>query len=182
MSGDRYRIAEQNQPYFITLTVVNWIDVFTRNEYRYIIVDALKYAQENKGLIIYAWVIMSNHIHIIVKAKDEYNLSDILRDFKKFTSKQITKKIIEIPESRREWLLDKFEFVGKHLNRIHKYKFWKNDNHAILLDKPELSQQKLDYIHNNPVAAEIIEQADEYIYSSAKFYSTNSGLLKCEKL
>ena len=88
MSGDRYKIAEQNGVYYITLTVVNWIDVFTRKDYKYIIVDSLKYCQDNKGLVLYGWVLMSNHLHIIAKADDEFRMSDILRDFKKHTSKQ----------------------------------------------------------------------------------------------
>jgi len=182
MSGDRYKIVEHNGVYYITLTVVNWIDVFTRKEYRHIIVDSLKYCQANKGLVLYGWVLMSNHLHIIAKADDGFKMSDILRDFKKYTSKQITKAIKEIPESRREWMLHKFEYAGKNLKRISKYKFWKDDNHAILLDNEKIMQQKLDYIHNNPVVAEIVEEPQEYIYSSAKFYAEQVSLIKCERM
>ena len=88
MSGDRYKITNQNATYFLTLTVINWIDVFTRKEYKHTIVESLIYCQTNKGLKIYAWCIMSNHLHLIVQAKEGYNLSDILRDFKKFTAKK----------------------------------------------------------------------------------------------
>lgn len=93
-----YTISDQNKPYFITTTVVDWIDVFTRQNYRDIIIDSLKYNIENKGLIVYAYVIMSNHLHIIIQAKNS-NLSDILRDFKKHTAKAILNAIQQEPES-----------------------------------------------------------------------------------
>ena len=94
--------------YFLTMTVVNWIDIFTRPVYKHIIVDALKYNQQNKGLIIYAWCLMSNHLHLIAEAKEGHNLSDILRDFKKFTSKAIVNEISDNPsESRKKWMLSK---------------------------------------------------------------------------
>ena len=90
MSGDKYFISDQNATYFLTCTVIHWIDVFTRLEYRYIVVDSLNYCIEHKGLEINAWVIMSNHIHLVASAKDGYRMSDLLRDFKKHTSKKNT--------------------------------------------------------------------------------------------
>jgi REP element-mobilizing transposase RayT len=65
MSGDRYFINDQHSRYFLTLTVIHWIDLFTRKEYRDVLVDSLKYCQATKGLEIYAWVIMSDHIHLV---------------------------------------------------------------------------------------------------------------------
>ena len=75
--------------YFVTSTVVDWIDIFTRPKYKHIILESLAYCQEKKGLRIYAWVLMSNHLHMIVSSGTEASVSDILRDFKKFTSKRI---------------------------------------------------------------------------------------------
>ena len=79
--------------YFLTLTVVDWVDVFTRPVYRHEVVESLKFCQRKKGLELYAWVLMSNHLHLLASAAEGYNLSDILRDFKKFTSKTIIDKI-----------------------------------------------------------------------------------------
>ena len=104
MSGDRYIIADQQQVYFLTCTIVHWVDVFTRKEYKIIITDSLNYCIQNKGLEVFAYVLMSNHLHLIVKAKEGFVLSNILRDFKNHTSKQIASTITEIGESRREWL------------------------------------------------------------------------------
>ena len=175
--GIKNKISE-GYAYFLTMTVVNWIDVFTRPVYKHIIVDALKYNQENKGLIIYAWCLMSNHLHLIAEADEKYNLSDILRDFKKFTSKAIVKEIGENPEeSRKKWMLSEFEFVGRYKSNIKNYKFWQDGNEAKEIHSNAFLEQKLDYIHGNPVNAEIVENAEEYIYSSAKNYTGEQGLI-----
>ena len=166
MSGDRYIISDQNAMYFLTFTIVGWIDVFTRKEYRLEIVDSLNYCISEKGLKVYAWCIMSNHIHLIASAREGYRLSDIIRDFKKYTAKSILKKIELEPESRREWMLNQFQFAGRKLNRIKKYKFWKDDNHAIELDSL-MMEERLTYLHNNPVETMIVEEAEHYVFSSA---------------
>ena len=91
--------------YFVSFTVVHWVDVFTRKQYRDILIESLKYCQDKKGLVIYAWCIMSNHVHLIISTKED-NISDILGDFKKFTIKKIIAAIQNNPgESRKEWML-----------------------------------------------------------------------------
>jgi REP element-mobilizing transposase RayT len=101
----RYKVHNQNHTYFLTLTTVGWVDVFTRKEYRDILIDSLRYCQEQKGLQLYAYVIMSNHIHLMASAKEPHKLTDILRDFKKFTANKIKNEIRNSgKESRREWL------------------------------------------------------------------------------
>ena len=96
---------KSDKAYYITMTVVGWVDVFTRKNHRDAIIDSLKYCQKEKGLVIYAYVIMSNHIHMIVDTNNHFTLKDIIRDFKKFTSKKILQQIQNEPESRREWML-----------------------------------------------------------------------------
>jgi putative transposase len=91
-----YTIHDQSGVYFVTFTVHQWVDVFTRNEYSEILIDNLNYCISYKGLMVFGWVIMSNHMHLIVKAKNE-NLSAVIRDFKKFTAKAIVKAIVENP-------------------------------------------------------------------------------------
>lgn len=172
MSGDKYRIEDQHARYFMTLTVVNWIDVFSRKEYKDIVVDSLSHCIKNKGLDIYAWVIMTNHMHLVAACHKPNRMSGFLRDFKKYTSKKITDAICEIPESRREWLLDKFSFEAKRIGRAKDYKLWKDDNHAIDLDNNGIDMmQKIDYIHENPVRAGIVRNPEDYVYSSAIDYT-----------
>lgn len=179
MSGDRYIITDQNAMHFLTFTVIDWTDVFTRKDYKLELVDSMNYCIKEKGLIVYGWVIMSNHMHVIWEANEGYKLSEIIRDFKKFTAKRIIKMIEEGSESRKEWMLEKFETAGKRLRRISKYKFWKDSNHAIYLGEHDtkMMDQKLNYIHANPIKAMIAHNAEDYVFSSAIDYTDESGLI-----
>jgi REP element-mobilizing transposase RayT len=163
---------------------VEWVDVFTRKEYRDILLDSIRYCQKGKGLILYAWYLMSNHVHLVVSAVNN-DTSDILRDFKKFTSKQIIKAIEENPvESRKEWMLKIFKDAGEQNSRNKYFQFWRQDNQPKELYSERFTSQKLAYIHNNPVEAGIVDKAEEYLYSSARDYynGKNCGLLKLELL
>jgi len=176
--GIKNKISE-GYMYFLTMTVANWVDVFTRPVYKQLIVDALKYNQENKGLIIYGWCLMSNHLHLLAEGEENKNLSDILRDFKKFTSKAIIKEIQHnATESRKKWMLSEFEYAGRINKKIKNYKFWQDGNEAKEIHTSDFMQQKLDYIHNNPVKAEIVDEPEDYRYSSARNYAGDIGLLE----
>jgi len=178
MSGDRYPIVNQNGIYFLTMTIVDWIDLFTRKEYSMIIVDSFNYCIESKNLEVFSWVIMSSHVHLICKVNEPGTLSDFLRDFKKYTSKQLIQAIEEVGESRRKWLLDKFGFEAKRTGRAKYYKVWKDDNHAIEIGDYITIEGKIEYIHNNPVSAMIVAQPEDYIFSSAIDYADGTGLVK----
>ena len=129
-------------------------------------IDSLRYCQGNKGLEIYAFVIMSNHIHLLIRS-DIGKLSDTIREFKSFTAKQILLAIDSESESRREWMLNLFEFAAKQHKRNEKYQIWTHENHAELIYSDKFIFQKMDYIHENPVRAGIVEKAEDYLYSSA---------------
>ncbi len=176
MSGDRYLIRHQHDLYFLTCTVVYWIDLFSRKEYKHVITDSLNYCVKEKGLQIYAWVLMTNHLHLLCRATAPHRLSDVLRDFKKFTSKAIIKRMNEINESRREWMLNQFAFEAKRVGRAKNYKIWKDDNHAIWMHDKEV-WNTIAYIHDNPVKAEIVNKSREYCYSSAMDYNGEQGLV-----
>ncbi len=180
MSCDNYLIANPNAVYFLTFTVTDWVDVFTRQAYKYEIVHSLNFCVGNKGLTIFAWCLMSNHIHLVCRAKEGFRISEIIRDFKKFTSKSIVKLIGEIPESRREWLLYRFEYAGKFDNRITKYKFWQETNHAILLDSNSMIDQRINYVHENPVRALVVAAPHEYLFSSAIDYAGGRGYVEVQ--
>ena len=98
--SEKYKIWDQRKAYFLTLTVVGWIDVFTRRNHKLIVINSLQYCQKHKGLTIFGYCLMPSHLHVISRAESDYSLSDILRDFKKFTSKAIIKEILNEPESR----------------------------------------------------------------------------------
>lgn len=158
--------------YFVTFTVIHWIDLFTRPEYRDILINSLKHCQEKKGLVIHAFVIMSSHLHLIISRKDDgEQLSGIIRDLKKFTSKELVKTIEVISESRREWLLRAFSKAGRHNSNNTHYQVWQQDNHPVELVTQKFIRQKLDYIHMNPVRAKIVFNPIDYVYSSATAYA-----------
>ena len=126
--SENYKIANKHSAYFLTMTVVGWIDLFTRPNHKMLIIEALKYCQEQKGLELYGYCLMPSHLHLIARATEEITLSEILRDFKKFTSKKLIEQIINEPESRREWLL---EYFGKEADRIKRnknFKIWQDGN------------------------------------------------------
>lgn len=113
-----------DRAYYLTLTVVDWIDVFTRKNHRDSMIESLKYCQKEKGLVLFAYYIMSNHIHMIVNTREPFLLKDMIRDLKKFTSKKIVEQIQNEPESRREWMLKLFEEEAAPSKRHKYYKFW----------------------------------------------------------
>jgi len=161
------RNASTDHLYFVTLTVVNWIDVFTRRLYNDFIVENLAWCQQNKQLNIYAYVIMTNHIHMVASVTDG-SLGDVLGHFKTYTSKQLFKMIAENgQESRRGWILRAFENAGKYNPLNTNHQFWQNGNYPVLLYSPEVIDQKIDYIHQNPVRAGFVGSAHEFWYSSA---------------
>lgn len=184
MKDKGYKIRDQEGIYFISFAVVGWVDVFTRKRYCEIVIESLKYCQSKKGLIIYAWCLMSNHIHLIVQSGNG-DLSNILRDFKKFTSAEIIKAIsTNSAESRKDWMMKIFEAAGTTNCRNKKFQFWRQDNQPKVLFGEKFINQKLKYIHNNPVAAGIVDKAEEYIYSSSRDYcfGKQCGLLVVEYL
>ena len=172
-----YKFHHPENPYFVTFATVNWIDVFTRTIYKEILLDSLKYCIAHKGLQIYAWVIMSNHVHLIIKASNK-PLNDILRDLKRHTSKALLTAIADNPqESRKDWLLWMFERAGKRNPNNESYQLWQQGNHPIELYSNEVIDQKLDYIHQNPVTAGWVDTPEHYLYSSARNYAGDKGLL-----
>ena len=189
--SDKYKIRENNKAYlpagkasFVTLTIVDWIDVFTRKGQKLMILNSLKYCQENKGLVIFGYCIMSSHIHMICKSYEGFQLSDILRDYKKFTSKKIIQIIKDEPESRREWMLKLFSDACEHLKREQKFKVWQDGNQAKEIFSNKFLYEKLNYlpvrqagIHQNPVEDLIVVNAEDYLYSSARNYADLDSLL-----
>jgi REP element-mobilizing transposase RayT len=159
---------------------VQWVDIFTRNEYKQILLDSWKHCQQTKGLQIHAWVIMTNHVHMIISRKGETKLEDIMRDMKKYTSSKIITAIMcNEKESRREWMLNIFSEAGKANSNNKNYQFWKQDNHPMLLSTEKFFNQKLNYIHENPVRAGFVTEPDHWQYSSAgEYFNNKKGLVE----
>jgi len=162
------RFSNDSNLYFVTLTIVDWIDIFTRNEYKEWIIEQIIYSQKNKGLQLFAYVIMTNHIHMVARVNEGQSMSDFLRDFKTFTSKELYKLIINNPlESRKEWIISVFQKNGKNNSLNKNFQIWQNGSFSTLLDSNYLIDQKVEYIHQNPVKAGFVDEASKYLYSSA---------------
>lgn len=182
--SDQYQARDPEGIYFLTFTIVDWVDIFTRQSYKEIIVNSLKYCQLKKGLKLYAYCLMTNHLHLIATVYEgfEIKLFEIIRDFKKFTNRAIIEEINAGEESRKKWLLNKFEFAAKYSSRAENYKVWQDGYHAIELITPDFTFQKLDYIHQNPVRAGIVSEPENYLYSSASNYHGLGGPVEIELL
>ena len=177
MRGLKYTI-KPHKSYYLTMTVVEWIDLFTRLNMKRVMTESLNYCIENKGLNVFGWCLMSNHLHLMANTDSKIELSDVIRDFKKFTSKRLTEKIVSEPESRRKWLLDNFAFNARIHPKNKIYKVWQDGNHAIDIYSEKVAWQKLNHIHQNPVRAEIVAKPEDYLFSSARDYHGLESLVK----
>ena len=178
----RYKIFDQKGLNFITITVVDWVDLFTRKAICDIVLSNLAFYRNNKGLKIFAYVIMSNHIHLIVRAAEEPELSTIIRDFKSYLAREIIQFLNaqNRKESRKEWLLWMFKKAGKQKGNVNTYQFWQHHNKPIELWTDKVIKQKIDYIHNNPVEAGLVTTAVDWKYSSARNYQEDHTVLRID--
>jgi len=173
-----WKIKNSDGIYFITFAVIEWIDVFSRKTYKDEVIKSIQYCQDHKGLELFAWCIMTNHIHLLVRAKEGCNLSNTLRDLKKYTSSQIIKQMEDNKfESRRNWMIWLFKSAGQKNSNNTKYQFWRQDNHPVEMLTMDIFYQKINYIHMNPVVEGIVDQPEYYLYSSARDYAGRAGLL-----
>jgi REP element-mobilizing transposase RayT len=174
-------IHKQEAAYFLTMQIVYWIDLFSRRRYRDILADSLNFCIEQKGLNVFSYVIMSNHVHVIVNAGQQ-NLSKILGEMKTHTSKKIIESIYCGPESRREWMLKLFSHAASKHKRNENFQVWTHENHAEECFSPAFTFQRVKYIHENPVRAGIVEREEDYLYSSARDYAGLKSPVKVDLL
>ena len=173
-----YKFHNPDGLYFVSFATVNWLDVFTRNQYKDILIDSLSFCQREKGMEIIAWCIMTNHVHLIFRVVDDGKPELVLGDFKRFTSKALIKAIKENDrESRREFLLEQFKKAAEKSSNVKQHQFWRHDNKPIELWSNKVIEEKINYIHQNPVESGLVFKAEDYVYSSAIDYAGEEGLL-----
>lgn len=164
MSG--YRVFEgEDAPYFVTSTVVGWAHVFTSPPYFHILVDALAFARQRKGLRIYAYVLMTNHLHLICQSEVPGMLSGIMRDFKRHTSRQVLQ---QLTEDRLGSMLDFLRETPLRRAGNTDAKLWQDGFHPVLLQSPEWFHQKLNYLEMNPVRKGYVDVPEHWRFSSAR--------------
>lgn len=176
----KYKFLNKEGLYFVSFAIVYWLDVFVRDIYFDTMLQSLNFCRKEKGMEIYAWCIMPSHVHLIFRAK-ENNPSDLMKSLKVFTSKKIQEMIENNnQESRREWLLWMMTRAGSKNSNVKNRQFWQQHNKPIELWSAEVIDQKLDYIHNNPVEAGFVLEPEYWKYSSAIDYSGGKGLLEID--
>ncbi len=171
MGRSRYKIYENAAPHFLTCTILEWIPIFTRPDTAQIILDALVWRQQNKGVKVYAYVILENHMHCILQASD---LEEQLHDFKAYTAKQI---LLCLKENDAKRVLRLLEFFKKQHKTDSRYQVWEEGSHPQLLQNDEMLLQKMEYIHNNPVKRGYVDEPVHWRYSSARNYHGQEGLI-----
>lgn len=178
----KYKFHNPDGLYFVSYTVIQWIDVFIRKTYKDQLLECWEYCQINKGLRIHAWCIMTSHVHLIISSEQKL-LSDIIRDVKSYSARLIRQTIQQNPqESRKEWMVKMMLQAGKSNSNNNCFQFWQQHNQPIELLNDKMSQKVINYIHQNPVVSGFVHTAKDYPYSSAKDYAGENGYLKVCKI
>lgn len=171
----RYRVTELHAPQFITSTVVGWLPVFTTDVRCKIVTDSLEYCRTHKGLKIHAWVILDNHLHAIVAAPD---LPRVIADFKRHTARALT---TQLRAEECDWLLHLLRQWRPGYKTESDLQFWQEGFHPQALMSDEVMEQKLTYLHNNPVARGLVAAPEHWRYSSAHEWCPGvTPLLRCD--
>ncbi len=168
MSRDRYKVLDSSFPYLCTCTIKDWFPLFINSEIVQIAVDSLKFLQED-GLKIYAYVIMENHLHLIIQSE---NIEKYIQRFKSYTATEI---INLLTGNLKYPLLKNFNYINKITHSKHK--IWEEGYHPKMIDGFSKMQQKVNYIHNNPVRRGYVDDPVHWVYSSARNYNGQNGIL-----
>ncbi len=175
-----YKFYNKEGLYFVSFATINWIDVFVRDEYFMAVANSLSWCRKEKGMEIYSWCIMPSHVHLVFRAKDA-NPGELLKSLKTYTSKLLKAMIEGNPqESRKEWILWFMQRAGLKNSNVKGMQFWQQHNKPVELWSPDVIDQKVEYIHQNPVIAGFVTEAHYWKYSSAIDYSGGKGVLEID--
>jgi REP-associated tyrosine transposase len=172
MTRTRYRIFETEYPYFLTCTIVGWIPVFTRPEAVEIVLDSWRFLQQQRQFRLYGYVILENHLHLIASGPD---LANDIKSFKMFTARQIV-DLLEHHGARV--LLQQLRDLKLPHKTASEYQIWQEGSMPKQILNNEMMQQKLEYIHNNPVSRGYVDDPLHWRYSSARNYAGQLGLVE----
>ncbi len=171
MAHSRYRIFETEYPYFMTSTIVAWLPVFSQPRYVEIILDSWRFLQRERGIQIFGFVIMENHLHWIAQGP---NLAEQVGRFKSFTARRI---LDDLEASGRETLLEQLRFYKLRHKVDQRHQLWQEGSHPEQILGDEMMLQKLEYTHQNPVRRGYVDEPVHWRYSSARNYEGMAGLL-----
>ncbi|MFT7880538.1 MAG: transposase [Sulfurimonas sp.] len=176
MGRSRYKIYEPTHPHFITCTVVNWIPIFTRKDSVEILLESFRYLQNDEDFILYAYVILENHIHIVAQSSD---IAKSMGRFKNHTAKALLRLL---KQEKVTTILDQLSFYKKAHKIDREYQVWQDGIQPKLMQSESMMKSKIDYIHHNPVKRGYVDNPEHWRYSSARDYEGVPGLLEVERL
>jgi putative transposase len=175
MTRSRYRIFETEYPYFLTSTVVGWLPVFTDPSLAAIVFESWRFLQEQRGVRIFGYVLLENHLHWIASAD---GLEKRIGEFKSFTARRI---IDAVAAAGRQALLEQLGRFKLRHKVDQQYQLWQEGSHPQQIQNPAMMRQKLEYIQFNPVRRGYVDDPLHWRYSSARYYAGLPGLLDVEK-
>ena len=173
MARSRYKIKEEHYPYFITVSVVDGISLFEDSIISDIILDSIRFMQ-NKGIRIIAYVVMHNHVHMIIEGE---GLSAHVRKLKSYTARRI---IDSLKERGRKLLLKRLHYLKHDHHKDSDYQVWQEGFHPKQISTVEMMIQKIEYIHYNPVKAGFVDLPEHWKMSSARNYLGQFGVLEID--
>lgn len=165
MTRDRYKIYDEAKPHFITSTIVGWLPLFSQPEIANIIFESLKYLQRNDNLKIYGYVLMENHIHMIIAEKE---ITKIIARFKSYTARKILDYLVKTNQTGILHLIRGLKLDHKH---DRDYQLWQEGVHPVQIFDEYMMRVKLEYIHYNPVRRGYVDEPIHWRYSSARNYA-----------
>jgi REP element-mobilizing transposase RayT len=172
-----YKIHDPEGTYFVTSTVIEWIPVFTAKLYFDILVASIRYCQTNYGLAVFAWVILDNHFHLLCRAPE---LSKVMQSLKRHTAKMIIQRL---EEDRKKWVLDLLTYYKLRHKKESEHQLWQEGVHPQQIVSVEMLNQKIEYIHFNPVKRGYVAEPEHWVYSSAgDFVLGRKGLIEIQAL
>ncbi len=175
MGRSRYKIHEPTHPHFVTCTILHWLPIFTRKESVQIVIDCLKFLQKKDNLKLYAYVILENHLHMVVQSDD---LHKTMQSFKQYTAKQL---LDMLKRENVKTILEQLAFYKKAHHKEKSYQVWEEGYQPKLIQSNAMMKSKIDYIHNNPVKRGYVDSGVHWRYSSARDYEDMVGLIEVEK-
>ncbi len=173
----RYKIYNENGIFFVTSTIIDWIPVFIDEKYFSIMIDTVKYYQQNSDLTVYSYVFLDNHFHMIISGSD---ITKAMQSIKKYTAKEILRNL---KMDSNDTVLRRFRESKPAHKTTSKHQVWQEGFHPQEIISYEMLKQKIDYIHNNPVRRQYVEKPEEWKYSSAvDYYTEKKGPLEIVRI
>lgn len=171
MGRSRYKIFETHFPYFLSSSVVHWLPLFSNSKIAQIVFDSLNFLQQEKRIVLYAYVLMENHFHIIASSSQ---LATEIARFKSFTARKI---IDLLYHTNARDILKQLEYYKLKHKSDRRHQLWQEGTHPKMIENEQMMLQKIDYIHQNPVRRGYVEESVHWRYSSARNYSGLDSLV-----